>query len=100
MDRKSKWQEYLNTLLFTHSCTPHQTQVMPHVSYYLVVPRFPVYFKFGINKLDECFDSYEDFVSDLKQKTEYTNSLVRENMNSKAENFSGLSDPTVLKPGD
>ena len=30
----------------------------------------------------------------------YTHSLVPENMNNKAENFSGLTGPTVLQPDD
>ena len=74
-DKKSRWKEYLNTLVFAYNCTPHQsTGYTPYQLLFGRTPRLPVDFKFCIHKSEESSNSYDEFVSDLKQGIEYTQS--------------------------
>ena len=87
-DKKSRWKEYLNTLVFAYNCTPHQsTDYTPYQLLFGRTPRLPVDFKFGIHKSEESSNSYDEFVSNLKQRMEYTQSLVCDNMKQKAKKF-------------
>jgi len=97
-DKKIRWKEYLNTLVFAYNCTPHQTTgFAPYELLFGRIPRLPIDFEFGLTKLIPESRSYDGFVEDLKERIKYSHTLAHENMTRKAGE---LVQASPLKPND
>lgn len=91
----------MNALVFAYNCTRLQTTgFAPYELLFGRAPRLPIDHEFNLTDLHDGQPSYVDFVSNLKDKMQYSHDLANKHMTQKAEKFPSASGPAVLEPGD
>jgi hypothetical protein len=101
-DKKSRWKEYLHTLVMAYNCTPHQTTgFSPYELMFGRLPQLPIDHAFGLSNVVHRDNSYADFVDNLKERITYSQSLAKKHMHDKADRFIRNDRPTsILEVGD
>jgi transposase InsO family protein len=101
-DKKARWKDYINTLVFAYNCTPHKTTgFAPYELLFGRVPRLPIDSEFGLTALETKSVSYANYVDDLKEKIQYSQSLANANMALKADRSGQRHSRSVaLNPND
>lgn len=102
-DKKTKWKEYLPSLVYAYNCTPHETTgYSPYELMFGRKPTLPIDVEFS--NVNEGKSSISKFVSDLQEHIKYSQESARKRLEQKAatakENYDRRTIAAGLQPGD
>ena len=84
-EKKGKWKEYLNSLIYAYNCTPHDTTgFSPYELMFGRRPHIPIDVALGYFPNDDENESHSKYVSSLKEHIEYCHNLANSKMQSAA----------------
>ena len=101
-DKKSKWKEYLPSLVHAYNCTPHQsTGYAPYELMFGRKPTLPI--DVEIRPPSEAV-SVSKFISDLQEQVQYSQEIAGRNIQQRAAKAKEMYDKravaAALEPGD
>ena len=101
-DKKSKWKDYLGSIVHAYNCLPHETTgYSPYELMFGRSPRLPVDEEFGLIPQGDTEESYSEYINKLHERLEYTHNLAKGSMQKAAEKISNIIQRNaVLDKGD
>jgi transposase InsO family protein len=83
-DKKSRWEEYLNSIVYAYNCTPHETtSYSPYALMFARSPQIAIDIELGLVNGGEC--SYRKFVQGMRDRLKYSHNAAQEAMKSAAD---------------
>ena len=101
-EKKSKWKDYINTLVHAYNCTPHEaTGYAPYELLFGRAPQLPVDQEFQL-KGEGTSQDYTRYVESLRERIKYSHELAQKKMSDRADSTkkTGPQKNVVLTVGD